>query len=55
MKYLDITLPTVATNLALDEALLEDAEAGVPVPEVLRVWESPELAVVIGRFPSLTI
>ena len=49
MKYLDITLPTVATNLALDEALLEDAEAGVPVPEVLRVWESPELAVVIGR------
>ena len=27
MRYLDLTLPTAAENLALDEALLEEAEA----------------------------
>ena len=29
MRYLDLTLPTAAENLALDEARLEEAEAGV--------------------------
>jgi len=44
---LDITLPTIAENLALDEALLLAAEAGQG-GEVLRLWEQPSLAVVLG-------
>jgi lipoate-protein ligase A len=46
MDYLDLTLPTPEENLALDEALLLDAEAGGG--EVLRVWELPGWAVVLG-------
>src|SRR5438309_1674831 len=46
MNYFDKTLPTVAENLALDEALLLDAEAGGP--EVLRLWSWPTHAVVLG-------
>jgi lipoate-protein ligase A len=47
MRVLDLTLPTPADNLALDEALLLDAEAGVGV-EILRLWEWPALAVILG-------
>lgn len=47
MKHLDLTLPTLAENLALDEALLLEAEAGRG-GEVLRLWESPEPGVVLG-------
>jgi lipoate-protein ligase A len=47
MRYLDLTLPTAAENLALDEALLLAAEAGEG-GEVLRVWEWPRPAVVLG-------
>jgi lipoate-protein ligase A len=47
MHFLDLTLPTLAENLALDEALLLDAEAGSG-GEVLRVWEWPTPAVVLG-------
>jgi len=47
MHLLDLTLPTPEENLALDEALLEEAEAGGA--EVLRLWESPRPLVVIGR------
>ena len=46
MHYLDLTLPTLAQNLALDEALLLAAEDGGP--EVLRVWQWPDRAVVLG-------
>jgi lipoate---protein ligase len=46
MLFLDRTLPTLAENLALDEALLAGAEAGGP--EVLRVWQWPSAAVVLG-------
>ncbi len=46
MRFLDRTLPTLAQNLALDEALLLDAEAGGP--EVLRLWQWPGPAVVLG-------
>ncbi len=46
MLYLDRTLPSLAENLALDEALLLAAEAGGP--EVLRVWQWPACAVVLG-------
>jgi lipoate---protein ligase len=64
MRYLDFTLPTAAENLALDEAMLEEAEAGASqgdspifadakigtVPsEVLRLWEPRQTAVVVGR------
>jgi lipoate---protein ligase len=49
MKLLDLTLPTPAENLALDEALLEEAEAASEPREVLRLWESPTFAVIVGR------
>src|SRR5205823_1074606 len=47
MHFLDLTLPTLADNLALDEALLLEAEAG-RAGEVLRLWEYPRPAVVLG-------
>ena len=47
MFLLDLSLPTLAENLALDEALLLEAEAGDGA-EVLRFWEHPQLAVVLG-------
>lgn len=55
MLLLDHSCATPAENLALDEALLEEAEnappegASTPAGEVLRIWESPCLAVVLGR------
>jgi lipoate-protein ligase A len=54
MRLLDLTLPTAAENLALDEALLlaaEESDAG----EVLRLWELPSLAVVVGSGGSVMI
>jgi lipoate---protein ligase len=47
MEYLELTLPTPAENLALDEALLLEAEAGRG-GELLRIWEFPCPAVVLG-------
>jgi lipoate-protein ligase A len=47
MDWFDFTLPNLAENLALDEALLLDAESGRG-GEVLRVWEWPAYAVVLG-------
>ena len=47
MNFLDLTLPEAAANLALDEALLLEAEAGRGA-EVLRTWEWPQWAVVLG-------
>ena len=60
MKLLDLTIETLAANLALDEALLESAEAETaelpanqrdskPGPEWLRFWEADQFAVVAGR------
>ena len=49
MRFLDLTLPSLAENLALDEALLDTAEADGANQETLRLWESPEVAVVLGR------
>jgi lipoate-protein ligase A len=49
MQYLDLTLPTAAENLALDEALLEEAEAAARPTETLRLWEPPQPMVVVGR------
>ena len=48
MHLLDLTLPTPEANLALDEALLEEVEAGRS-DELLRLWEAPQPLVVIGR------
>jgi lipoate-protein ligase A len=47
MTLLDLTLPSPAENLALDEALLDAAESGAGA-EVLRFWESPTPFVVLG-------
>lgn len=49
MRYLDLTLPTPAENLALDEALLGEAELAGRPRETLRLWEPPGLMVVVGR------
>jgi len=49
MRYLDLTLPTAAENLALDEALLDEAEAGDAPAETLRLWEPRQPMVVVGR------
>lgn len=49
MKLLDLTLRTAEENVALDEALLDAAEAGEVEDEVLRLWEPAEGMVVIGR------
>jgi len=48
MHFLDLTLPQIESNLALDEALLQAAEAGQG-GEVLRIWEVSQFAVVVGR------
>ena len=53
MDLLELTLPTAAENLALDEALLDEAEAGIREREVLRLWELPRPAVVLGRSSRL--
>lgn len=55
MKLLDFTYADVASNLALDEVLLDEAERAAELDpdgepaEVLRFWEPLERAVVIGR------
>lgn len=54
MKLLDYTLPDPAMNLALDEALLVAAETGTG-GEVLRLWELPSYAVVVGSGGSVVI
>jgi len=47
VTLLDLTLPSPGENLALEEALLDDAESGAG-GEVLRFWESPTHFVVVG-------
>jgi lipoate-protein ligase A len=49
MRLLDLTLPTAAENLALDEALLDEAEAAGGPCETLRLWEPAAPLVVVGR------
>jgi lipoate-protein ligase A len=49
MRILDLSLPTPAENLALDEALLEEAEASARPLETLRFWEPRQNMVVVGR------
>ncbi len=47
MLFLDLTLPTAAEDLALDEALMETAASDSV--GVLRIWERPDWCVVVGR------
>lgn len=47
MHFLDLSFASPAHNLALDEALLESAEAGQS-GAVLRFWESPAPFVALG-------
>jgi len=54
MRLLDLTLPDPAANLALDEALLLAAEE-TGGGEVLRMWELPSPAVVLGAGGSMAI
>ena len=49
MQLLELTLPSAAENVALDEALLEMAEATAGELEILRIWEAARPMVVIGR------
>jgi lipoate-protein ligase A len=55
MKFLDLSLPTPAENLALDEVLLEQAEQGRGASEVLRLWESTTPFVVAGRSSRVAV
>ena len=48
MKYLDRTHSSPAANLALDDFLF-DRTSGIAGEETLRLWESPEPFVVVGR------
>ncbi len=54
MTLLDLTLPTAAESVALDEALLLAAEAGTGGATV-RLWEQRAYAVVVGAGGSVEI
>ncbi len=49
MQRLELTRPTPEENLALDEALLEEAETAAKPIETLRLWEPADPFVVLGR------
>src|SRR5215203_1570204 len=49
MQRYDLSLPTPAQNLAFDEAVLEWVEEKHSGSEFLRLWESTQTMVVVGR------
>ena len=49
MKYLELTLPDPASNLACDEALLELFETRRATDGLLRIWEPENHFVVLGH------
>lgn len=49
LQSLHLTLPTLAANLALDEALLWEVDSGALACDVIRLWEPDRPAVVLGR------
>lgn len=53
MQLLNLTLTQPAANVALDEALLEEAERGCNQTETLRLWQPPTPIVVPGRSSSV--
>lgn len=48
LRLLELTLPTAAENVALDDALLQSVEESDAAP-LLRLWEPSNYAVVVGR------
>ena len=55
MQVLELTLSRAASNLALDEALLIEAEESDAAEEVLRLWEPGEPMVVVGSSSRVAI
>jgi len=55
MKLLELSLPTPTDNLATDQTLLAAAESGQLDDDVLRLWEMPALAVVVGRSSKIEL
>jgi lipoate-protein ligase A len=55
MHLLDFTCGTPEENLALDEALLDAAEESDRSRETLRIWESPQPVVVVGRSSQVAL
>lgn len=55
MQLLELTLNTPAENLALDEALLDEAEQAAQPRELLRLWESTVPMVVVGRSSQVNL
>ena len=53
VQLLDHTLRSAAENLALDEALLDEAEQNPTPSEWLRLWEPPQPVVILGRSSQL--
>jgi len=49
MQLLELSLAAPPENVALDEALLDEAEAAASPREWLRLWESDRPMVVVGR------
>ncbi len=49
MQLLNLTLPSTAGNLALDEWLLTRSDAADQPRRLLRLWENPRPAVILGR------
>ena len=47
-RYFDRTYSDLASNLALDEALLLEAESDPSFGPILRIWEPERLAIVLG-------
>jgi lipoate-protein ligase A len=55
MLRLDLTCTSPAENVALDEALLDQAEAEDDGPEILRLWEPSQPLVVVGRSSQVAV
>ncbi|MFM8733736.1 MAG: biotin/lipoate A/B protein ligase family protein [Pirellulales bacterium] len=51
--WLDVELPTVAENLALDEALLDQAHEAPAAATLVRTWMAAEPVVVLGSSSSV--
>jgi lipoate---protein ligase len=55
MLRLDLKCADPAENVALDEALLDQAEADDDGPEILRLWEPAAPLVVVGRSSKVAV
>ena len=53
MQLLQLSLDSAIKNVALDEALLDQAEAAGRPTETLRLWESGQRAAIAGRSSAL--